>query len=76
MDYNNEERKLTINLKEESYNPEMLLEHTDVKSIRLDAYSDTIELPLELAVAGSEEFQKIPKNRACCICPGSGRSDE
>lgn len=48
MDYNNEESKLTINLKKENYKPEMLLEHTDVKSIRFDGYSDTIELPLEL----------------------------
>ncbi len=49
MDYNNEERKLTINLKEDNYNPDMLLEHKEVKGIRFDGYTDTIDLPVELA---------------------------
>lgn len=48
MDYNPEERKLTINLKE-NYNPEMLLEHKEVKSISFYDYTDTTELPVELA---------------------------
>lgn len=49
MDYNLVERKLTINLKEEKFKSEMLLEHADVKSIRFDDYPNSIELPGALA---------------------------
>lgn len=48
MNYNSEENELRIDLSEEQYNPALLLQHEDVKSIRIDGYKETIELPVEI----------------------------
>ena len=48
MNYNSEEKKLTLDLSKEKYDPAMLLQHEDVKEIRIEKYNDEIELPTEI----------------------------
>ncbi|MCF6347935.1 MAG: hypothetical protein L3J20_06515 [Flavobacteriaceae bacterium] len=48
MPYNIEEKKLTIDLSKENYEPKMLLEHKDVAFIRISKCVEQFELPVAL----------------------------
>ncbi len=48
MNYNSEEKHLELDLIQEGYEPAMLLQHEDVKSIRINKYSGSLELPTEI----------------------------
>ena len=73
MNYNVETNRITIDLSKDDYQPEMLLEYEDVRSIHLYKYTHQIELPAELAEfidlnslliwgADTEAFYELPIN--------------